>query len=91
MKKMFYNYISKPIKNFLNSHNFNHLNSVNQTYTEHFSDSMNYSWNSLKSSFYFFVHAIYPDIYKTSGSKTILDLSSVIQNKLNKINKNSNF
>jgi len=71
MKKIFYK-------------NFNHLHFIGQTYTEHFSDSMNYSWISLKSSFYFFVHAIYPDIFITSGSKNILNLSHIIQKKINK-------
>lgn len=88
MKELFHNYISSPIRNTLNSQHFNHLESVGQNYTEHFSDSMNYSWNSLKSSFYFFCHGFYPDVFETSGSKTILDLSSVIQDKLNKINEN---
>jgi len=64
--------------------NFNHLHSIGQTYTEHFSDSMNYSWISLKSSFYFFAHAIYPDIFIKSGSKNILHLSHIIQKKINK-------
>jgi hypothetical protein len=51
---------------------------------------MNYSWNSLKSSFYFFAHGLYPDVFETSGSTTILNLSSVIQDKLNKLNESSN-
>lgn len=87
MKDLFHNYISNPIKNSLNTHtpNFNHLESVGQSYTEHLNDSMNYSWNSLKSSFYFFCHGIYPDIFETSGSNTIIDLHNVIQDKINKI------
>lgn len=84
MKYSLHNYISKPIISLLNSTHFNHLKSVNQTYTKHFNDSMNYSWNSFKSSFYFFCHGFYPDVFETSGSKTILNLSSVIQSKLNK-------
>jgi hypothetical protein len=87
MKELLHNYISNPIKKTLNTQHFNHLESVGQTYTEHFSDSMNYSWTSLKSSFYFFCHGFHPDIFETRGSSTIIDLSSVIKDKLNKINE----
>jgi hypothetical protein len=65
---------------FLNSRKFNHLDVVGKTYTEHFSDSISYSWKCCKSSFYFLVHAIYPDIFKTSGSDTILNLSDNFRN-----------
>jgi hypothetical protein len=87
MKELLHNYISNPIKNTLNSQHFNHLESVGQSYTEHFSDSMNYSWTSLKSSFYFFAHGFYPDVFETRGSSTIMELSSVIKDKLDKINE----
>jgi len=89
MKELLHNYISTPIKNTLNNQHFNHLESVGQSYTEHFSDSMNYSWKSLKSSFYFFAHGIYPDVFEKSGSDTILDLKNIIQDKLDKINEQS--
>lgn len=87
MKELLHNYISNPIKNTLNSQQFNHLESVGQSYTEHFSDSMNYSWTSLKSSFYFFAHGFYPDVFETRGSSTIIGLSSIIKDKLDKINE----
>lgn len=86
MKDLFHNYIFCHVKNTLTPKPFTHLESVGQTYTEHFNDSMNYSWRSLKSSFYFFVHGIYPDVFETSGSNTIIDLNNTIQEKLDKIN-----
>jgi hypothetical protein len=81
----FHNYISKPIKNCLDSQKFNHLEYAGQTYTEHLDDSMKYSWISFKSSFYFFIHGIYPDVFQTKGSNTIIDLHSVIKDKIEQI------
>lgn len=71
----------RTIQSFISSKQFNHLESVGQTYTEHFSDSMNYSWNSLKSSFYFFCHGFYPDVFETSGSNTVSAIVEKIQQK----------
>ncbi len=48
-----------------------HLDNVKQSYREHFTDSIKYSWISLKCSFYFLCHAIYPDSYEKSGSESI--------------------
>jgi hypothetical protein len=48
-----------------------HLSDMDVSYTEHFKQSMKYSGRSLKASFYFFIHAIAPDVFKTSGSDTI--------------------
>lgn len=79
------NHIWEPIKQKLNSQHFNHLDYVGQTYTEHFSDSMNYSWESLKSSFYFFCHAFYPSVFETNGSDTIRIIYGRIQDKYNEI------
>lgn len=72
------------IQNFINARKFNHLEAVGQTYTSHFSDSMSYSFESLKSAFYFFIHAIYPDVFIKAGSSTILNLSENIEYKLNR-------
>jgi len=72
------------LKDFINSKRFNHLDTVGQTYTEHFSDSMSYSFESFKGSFYFFIHAIYPDVFTTAGSSTILNLSENIEYKLSR-------
>ena len=57
---------------------FTHLKMLNVSYTKHFKHSMYYSFQSLKSSYYFFVHAIYPDFYTTNGSTTIKKLHETI-------------
>jgi hypothetical protein len=58
---------------------FNHLEKLNMTYFSHFKMSMNYSLYSLKSSYYFFIHALYPDIYKSNGSNNIHELSNILR------------
>lgn len=63
---------------------FKHLQIINQTYCCHFCDCMCYSWSSLKSSFYFFLHGIYPDIFQHNGSETILELNDKIRQKYSK-------
>jgi hypothetical protein len=57
---------------------FIHLQILKVSYTKHFKHSMYYSFQSLKSSYYFFVHAIYPDYYTTNGSTTIKQLNETI-------------
>jgi len=71
------------MKTFINAifKNSPHLNTVNQTYIQHFQDSMFYSWCSLKSSVYFMIHGFYPDIFEQNGSKTINKLNTIIQKK----------
>jgi hypothetical protein len=76
--------IKKLINYFLH---FEHLDSVGQSYTEHFSDSICYSWYSLKSAFYFFCHSIYPDVFERKGSDNLFKLNSMIEKKIDKINK----
>lgn len=53
---------------------FNHLLSTEQNYWTHFKNSMLYSYTSAKASFYFFVHAIYPDFFEFKGSKAVYEL-----------------
>jgi len=77
-------FIKKLINYFLH---FEHLDSVGQSYTEHFCDSICYSWYSLKSAFYFFCHSIYPDIFERKGSDTLFKLNSMIEKKIDKIDK----
>lgn len=77
----------KEVFRSLKSH---HLQSVGQAYAEHFSDSMTYSLQSLKSSFYFFCHALYPDCFETSGSRTIAKLNSDIGAKCQKMHQHIN-
>jgi hypothetical protein len=69
---------------------FSHLEDVNQTYFEHFKDSIKYSFESLKGSLYFFVHAFIPDSYKTNGSEKIKDLHDKIREKYNNMKKTKN-
>ncbi len=65
---------------------FQHLKEVKQNYIEHFFNAMLYSFLSLKASFYFFIHAIWPDIFQIDGSRQILYL----YNKLYGTNKIKN-
>ena len=65
---------------------------MKQNYFEHGKDSLYYSYISGKASFYFLIHALYPDVYLTNGSKTINDLNATIMQKYfstkyNKVNK----
>jgi hypothetical protein len=62
---------------------FRHLFFVNQSYLVHFKESLYFSFVSLKASFYFLCHAVYPDIFVNNGSKTIYNLNKEIQDKLN--------
>ena len=67
---------------------FKHLAFVDQTYYEHFCDAIKYSWCSLRASFYFFIHAFWPDIYIKHGSTSIHELSDIIREKYtNRINE----
>lgn len=73
--------------NFDNNNNnnfFKHLAFANQSYFEHFSDSIKYCGTSLKGAFYFFCHAFWPDIFQQNGSETIHQLSSTIHDKYQK-------
>jgi hypothetical protein len=60
---------------------FKHLVFANQTYLEHFKDAIRYSFISLKASFFFFCHAVWPDIFTKTGSDTIHELSEKIYEK----------
>lgn len=60
---------------------FKHLQDVDQSYFEHLKDSLYYCYLSLKASYYFLLHGIYPDIYTSAGSRQIYDLYIVILEK----------
>ena len=60
---------------------FTHLKIVKQSYCEHFKDAFTYSLLSFKASVYFFIHAIYPDIFETSGSNQISNIYNKIEKK----------
>ena len=63
---------------------FDHLIFANQSYLEHFKDSISYCGQSLKATTFFFIHAFWPDFYTQAGSNTIHDLSTTIKEKYNK-------
>lgn len=65
---------------------FYHLKRVKQTYTEHFRDSLTYSFTCLRASFYFFIHSLWPDLYEFDGSITIKRLNDYIEDKRRKLN-----
>ncbi len=64
---------------------FIHLKKTNQSYIEHFCDSMNYCCISFRASFYFFIHSLWPDLYEFDGSKTINELNNILENKKQKM------
>lgn len=75
---------STTFNNFEKKNYFKHLEFANQNYFEHFKDSIFYCGVSLKSAFYFFCHAIWPDSFQQNGSETIHNLSFVISEKYQK-------
>ena len=65
---------------------FHHLDQVNQTYLTHFYDAISYSYISMKASFCFFVHSIYPDLFEYEGSQLIENLNNILIEKKKKLN-----
>lgn len=61
---------------------YKHLYKTRQTYSLHFKHAFYYSMMSLKASYYFFIHALYPDIYTNHGSNTINFLNYIIQKNI---------
>jgi hypothetical protein len=61
---------------------FLHLNEKNCSYFEHFKHASYYSSMSFKASFYFLVHAFYPDFYQDTGSITIDLLNNEIKKRI---------
>ena len=57
---------------------FKHLERINKGYFEHFFHAMSYCFISLSASFYFFIHAIYPDVFEFDGSRQIRYLNEVL-------------
>jgi hypothetical protein len=60
-----------------------HLEDAKQTYLMHMKDSLLYRLSSLKASFYFFIHGLFPEFYKSNGSKEINNLNEIIKEKYN--------
>jgi hypothetical protein len=65
---------------------FKHLQEVRQGYFEHFLNAMSYCLLSLTASFYFFIHAIWPDAFEFNGSRQILYLSELLNNNHKNMN-----
>jgi len=64
---------------------FKHLSFVKQSYLDHFRDAIYYSSVSFRASFYFFIHALYPDFFIHSGSNAVISLATTIKNKYFKV------
>jgi hypothetical protein len=60
---------------------FKHLDDIDQTYSRHFRQAMMYSFKSLKNSFYFFIHGIWPDCFVYDGSESIKELHEHFQQR----------
>ncbi len=60
---------------------FIHLKYVKQTYSEHFCDAMLFSFIAFKAFFYFFVHALWPDLFEFNGSREIEQLNNLLMTK----------
>ena len=59
---------------------FKHLEETGYTYRQHFYVSMRWSMSMLKLSSCAFVHAILPDLYTETVSKSILEFAEKIKN-----------
>jgi hypothetical protein len=55
---------------------FEHLEHVKESYWVHFKHSMTYAFLAAKCTFFFIVHAFWPDVFQTSGSDTIFRLTN---------------
>jgi hypothetical protein len=52
-----------------------HLQELNITYIEHFKQAFSYSITSFKASIIFAIHAFFPNLLITTGSKMIKKLN----------------
>lgn len=69
---------SNSESNHFKDYYFNHLNFMGQCYFFHFKQSIKYSFLACKASFYFFIHAIYPDIFQHTASDIIVGINDEI-------------
>ena len=58
-----------------------HLSKANQTYFQHFRDSIVYCGMSLQASLFFLIHSFIPDYCETRGSNMINKIHNIIKNK----------
>lgn len=63
---------------------FHHLDTAEQSYLTHLSKNMKYALVSMKASFMFFVHGIWPDAFVYDASETLINLNhEIIDDSLN--------
>ena len=58
-----------------------HLQDTEQTYYQHWKNSMSYFCKSCKASLYFFIHAFIPCVFTSSGSDTVKELLANIESR----------
>jgi hypothetical protein len=68
--------------------NFAHLKQIKLSYKTHFIEAMKYSYETQKASFYFFIHAFYPDAFVNDGSKIIKNLHNKFEKRDDILDKN---
>lgn len=61
---------------------FKHPEEVNMTYTEHFKHSMYFSYLFLDSGIKAFIHAIFPEFFKTSTTDVNIKVTKLLKSKL---------
>lgn len=66
---------------------FSHLIKIKQGYASHFHDAFSYSCHALQASFYFFIHALYPDLFEVKGSQKIFYLNDMLRKKIEAFQK----
>ena len=59
-----------------------HPEDVNMTYTEHFKHSMYFSFLFMDSSIKAFIHAIFPEFFKTSTTDANKKIAKLLKSKL---------
>jgi hypothetical protein len=58
---------------------FQHLKEKRVSYAKHACRALHYSFLSLKAGIIFAIHAIYPDVFETTGSDTVISLHALFE------------
>ena len=58
-----------------------HLDNIDQTYSDHAKDALQISGSMFLTGFKMLVHAVYPDLFTTSASDFVENLSNQLNNK----------
>jgi hypothetical protein len=61
---------------------FRHPSNVNMTYFEHMRFSLYLSWKFGCASILAIIHSIYPDIFITSSTDALSNISKLIKNRM---------